>query len=269
MNPAEWFLSAADAPSWSPRIFCFPHAGGSPRAFVDWQKDLGDDAEIVAICRPGKEHRAAEPAPTITELVEGAAAAIAAVTRADGRPYSLFGHSLGALIAFEVCHRLVGAAAGPGPAAMTDIVPAPPRHLIASGCSAPSLLPSQRVQDIARLTGQEFAEAVGFFGGLPAEVIADEDLRDLLLPGVIADFRMAVGYRYQARPPLAVAATVVVGNDDPHVRAAQADPWTGEFTWPPEVHWVPGGHFYFEPDPAAITGILRSLVQADQHVELI
>jgi surfactin synthase thioesterase subunit len=262
MNPADWFVSAADAPSWSPRIFCFPHAGGSPRAFTEWQPDLGGDAEIVAICRPGKEHRAAEPAPTITELVEGAAEAIAAVTRADGRPYALFGHSLGALIAFEVCHRLVGAADALS-------VSGPPRHLIASGISAPSLLPSQRVRDIARLTGQEFAEAVGFFGGLPADVIADEDLRDLLLPSVIADFKMAVGYRYQVRPALRLAATIVVGTEDPHVRAAEVQPWKDEFSWPPEVRWVPGGHFYFEPEAAAITGILRSLVQADQHVELI
>ncbi|HEX9032458.1 MAG TPA: alpha/beta fold hydrolase [Streptosporangiaceae bacterium] len=262
MNTADWFVSAPDAPSWSPRIFCFPHAGGSPRALLDWQEDLGDDAEIVAICRPGKEHRSAEPAPTITELVDGAARAIADLTQSDGRPFSLLGHSLGALIAFEVCRSLCEAASAGGYAAV-------PRHLVASGCSAPSLLPSQRVQDIARLTGQEFAEAVGFFGGLPAEVIADEDLRDLLLPGVIADFRMAVGYRYQVRPPLAVAATIVVGQDDPHVRTAQVRPWDQEFTWQPQVHWVPGGHFYFEPSPAAITGILRSLVRADQHVELI
>ncbi len=182
--------------------------------------------------------------------------------------------------AFEVCRRLIDQppAAAPPPPAAAPPPPAaappppcvaPPRYLIASGCSAPSLLPSQRVQDIARLTGQEFAEAIGFFGGLPAEVIADEDLRDLLLPGVIADFRMAVGYRYQARPPLAVAAAIVVGRDDPHVKAAQAQPWNDEFSWPPDIRWVPGGHFYFEQRSAEITGILRSLVRADQHVELI
>jgi len=68
--------------------------------------------------------------------------------------------------------------------------------------------------DIAQLTGAAFAEAIGFFGGLPAEVIADEELRDLLLPGVIADFRMAVGYRYTAGPRLAVPATLIVGRDD-------------------------------------------------------
>ena len=274
----DWFMSAGGAAPGVPRIFCFPHAGGSPRAFLDWQDGVGADAEIVAVCRPGREHRAAEPAPSIGELVEGAAAAITEVTIADGRPFALFGHSLGALIAFEVCHRLAAGASVPGPAGAGTGGPeaagaggadVTPRHLIASGCSAPSLLPSQRVRDIARLTGQEFAEAIGFFGGLPPEVIADPELRDLLLPGVVADFRIAVGYRYRVRPPLALAATIVVGRDDPHVTPAAADPWRAEFTWPPDWHWVDGGHFYFDAGSEAITSILSALVRADQHVELI
>jgi surfactin synthase thioesterase subunit len=251
----DWFVGRGGAPAWSARIFCFPHAGGSPRAFLDWQAGLGEDAEILAVCRPGREHRAAEPAPTIGEFIDGAAAAIAAVTQADGRPCYLFGHSLGALVAFEVCRRLPAAVA--------------PRHLVASGCSAPSLLPSQRVRDIARLTGRPFAEAIGFFGGLPAEVVADEEMRDLLLPALIADFRMAVGYEYRPGPRLRVPATLVVGRDDPHVKAAQIGPWSAEFTRPPDCRWVDGGHFYFEPRPGSVLDLLRSLVVADQYVELI
>ncbi len=259
-DPGAWFLTRAsagrEAGAGTARIFCFPHAGGSPRLFLDWQADLGEDAEILAICRPGRDHRAAEPAPTIGELIDGAAAAIAAIA-ADDRPSYLFGHSLGALVAFEVCRKLAEAGS------------ASPRHLVASGCSAPSLLPSRRVKQIATLTGQEFAEAIGFFGGLPADVIADESVRDLLLPGLIEDFHMAVGYRYQPGHRLAVPATIVVGTDDPHVKLAQVEPWDAEFTWPPDRHWVDGGHFYFEQRAGAITGILSSVIQADQHVELI
>jgi surfactin synthase thioesterase subunit len=250
-----WAAKPWAAKPWAARIFCFPHAGGSPRAFLGWQPGLGEEAEILAICRPGREHRAAQPAPTFEELVNGAAAAITAVSEADDRPCYLFGHSLGALVAFEVCRRLPESAT--------------PRHFVASGCSAPSLLPSRRVREIAKLTGQAFAEAIGFFGGLPAEVIANPEMRDLLLPGLIADFRMAVGYHYRAGPRLGVPATLVVGRDDPHVKAVQVEPWSDEFTRPPERHWVDGGHFYFEPRPAAVLDILRSIVRADQHVELI
>jgi surfactin synthase thioesterase subunit len=252
----SWFVTRGSlVMPGAPRIFCFPHAGGSPRAFLDWQAGLGDDAEIVAVCRPGREHRAAEPAPTIGELIDGATAAITAITAQDGRPSYLFGHSLGALVAFEVGRRLTG--------------PAAPRHFIASGCSAPSLLPSQRVKQIATLTGAEFAQAIAFFGGLAPEVVADPELRDLLLPGLIADFRMAVGYVYQAGAKLAVPVTLVVGREDPHVGEAQVAPWDQELTWPASRHWLDGGHFYFEPDPGPVIDVIRSQVLADQHVELI
>lgn len=256
MVTSGWFVSRPGFDPSVARIYCFPHAGGSPRAFLDWQTGLAGDGEVVAICRPGREHRATEPAPTIGEFIDGAAAAIAAAA-ADNRPFYLFGHSLGALIGFEVCRKLVAA----GEAA--------PHHFVASGCSAPSLLPSERVKNIAKLSGKEFAEAIGFFGGLSGDVIADEEMRDLLLPGVIADFHMAVGYRYQPGSPLPMPATVVVGRDDPHVREAQVEPWGMEFTEPVDQRWVDGGHFYFESRPATIIEILAEIVRADQHVELI
>lgn len=254
---SDWFVSRPGADSALARIYCIPHAGGSPRAFLDWQAGLADVAEVVAICRPGREHRATEPAPTITEFIDGAAAAMTAAFEADGRPFYLFGHSLGALIGFEVCRKL--AATGR----------AVPHHFVASGCSAPSLLPSERVKSIAKLTGKEFAEAIGFFGGLSADVIADEEMRDLLLPGVIADFHMAVGYHYQPGPPLEMPVTVVVGRDDPHVREAQVKSWDRESTEPVGQRWVDGGHFYFESRPTSIIEILAEIVRADQHVELI
>jgi medium-chain acyl-[acyl-carrier-protein] hydrolase len=125
------------------------------------------------------------------------------------------------------------------------------------------------VKDIAKLSGREFAEAIGFFGGLDSEVIADAELMDLLLPGLIADFRMAVGYRYRPGPRLAVPATILVGRDDPHVKEPQIEPWAAEFTWPPDRRWLDGGHFYFDPDPSQVIEALRALVAADQHVELI
>jgi surfactin synthase thioesterase subunit len=249
-----WFVTEP-VPAAPARVFCFPHAGGTLRTFLGWQAGLGTDAEILAVCRPGREHRAQEPAPTIEEYVDGATTAVRAAAEADPRPIYLFGHSLGALVAFEVARRLGGL---PGL-----------RHLIASGCSAPSLLPSRRVLEIAGLTGKAFAEAIGFFGGLPPEVIADEELQEVLLPGLIADFRMAVGYRYRPADPLTVDISLINGRDDPHVGPAQLEPWRNEVRRAPAYHWADGGHFYFEEHPEAVIDLLRTLVRADQHVELI
>ena len=250
---SDWFISRDTGAPHAARVFCFPHAGGNVRTFLGWQPALGTDARIVAVCRPGREHRAQEPAPTIEEFIEGAAEAIRAAD--DGGPVYLFGHSLGALVAFEVARRLAD-------------LPAL-KHLVASGCSAPSLLPSQRVLAIAELKGKEFAEAIGFFGGLPPEVVADEDLHEVLLPSLIADFRMAVGYRYRPGPPLDVPLTLINGREDPHVGTPQIEAWADEARVKPALHWADGGHFYFEKRPEAAVDVLRDVVRADQHVELI
>jgi surfactin synthase thioesterase subunit len=252
---SDWFASRGTAPAWAARIFCFPHAGGNARTFLDWQPGLGEEAEIVAVCAPGRDHQTSEPVPTIDELIEGATAAISAVTSDDAGPIYLFGHSLGALVAFEVARRLRD---------QPQL-----RHLVASGLSAPSMLPSPRVRELAKLDGKDFAEALGFFGGLPPEILAEEDLLDLLLPGLIADFRLAATYRYHSEPPLPVDVSLINGREDPHVGPAQLRDWERECRNPPSYHWSDGGHFYFEQSPSTVIDLLLSVVRADQHVELI
>lgn len=222
---------------------------------------MGYDAEIVAVCPPGRGPRYREPSATdVMELADGAAAAIAAT--AD-RPFVLFGHSFGAVLAFEVARRV---------GALPDC-----RHLVVSGCAAPALLPSRRVVETARLEGSAFTEAVGFFGGLPPEVVADEALQELLLPHLKADFRMVAQYTYRPDAPLSVPVTLINGAADPHVKEAGLELWARECADEPAQHWADGGHFYFDDEPGAVTDVLRSLVRADSgsnppgsmHVEVI
>lgn len=244
---SRWFLSGTDEPRAVPRIFCFPHAGGNSRAFLSWQSRLRVPAEIVAVCVPGRGHRLAEPAPgSVAELADGAAEAIAA---ADDQPVYLFGHSLGAVVAFEVARRLRG----------LPVL----RHLIASGCSAPALLPTQRVVEASRLEGRAFAEAVGFFGGLAPEIVAAEELHDVLLPGVQADFRMVAGYQYRPACPLPIGLTLINGREDPHISEAALQRWADEVSAPPVYRWTHGGHFYFEGRPQVVTDVLDNVLQAE------
>jgi surfactin synthase thioesterase subunit len=242
----DWFTATGvDAPA---RVFCFPYAGGNPRRFLDWQQSVAGDAEIVAVTIQGR-------GADLDTVIEGAAEAIRESTRDDHRPVYLLGHSLGALIAFEVARRLTDA---------PEL-----RHLIASGISAPALLPSQRVRRLAALEGTAFAEELAFFGGLPPELLDDEDVLDLLLPQVIADFRLAASYAYRPGPPLAIDVSLINGREDPHVGLAQLEPWQRECKNLPTCHWAEGGHFYLEARPAVVTDLVRDLVRADNHVELI
>lgn len=163
VDDTGWFVTRGGAAAHAPRVYCFAPAGEDSRAFLPWQDELGDEAELVAVCPPGRAHRAREPRPSLEEFAQGAAAAILARARdsgrgdgdgnGNGRPVYLFGHSLGSLVAFETARRL------------RDL-PAL-RHLFVSGVSAPSLAPSQRVRELAALEGREFAEALRFFEGLP------------------------------------------------------------------------------------------------------
>lgn len=257
---SPWFVTRGEDLGRCPRVFCFPHAGGNARSFLAWQPGLGGQAEIVGVVTPGRGHRASESRPaTIDELADGAAAAIAAAD--DERPAYLFGHSLGALVAFEVARRL---------RELPSL-----RHLVASGCAAPSLLPSERVVRAAALEGRAFAEAIGFFGGLPPEIVAAEELHEVLLPGLQADFRLVARYRYHPAPPLAVGVSLINGASDAHISAARLEPWRRECSAEPARHWADGGHFYFEPQPRAIVDLLASLLPgahgaaSDLRVELI
>lgn len=260
--PDQWFITGGPDTPDVPRVYCFAHAGGDPRSFLTWRSELGGEAQLVAVCPPGRGHRAAEPRPALEEFAEGAAAAIRAAERDTGgaghpdRPVYLFGHSLGGLVAFETARRL------------RDLPTL--RHLFVSGISAPALAPSQRVRELAALEGREFAEQLSFFEGLPPEVMAHEELLDLLLPGVIADFRMAAGYRYRPAAPLEVNVSVVGGRDDAYLHPEKMRRWHDECRVPPALHWVDGGHFYFrDKSPKAATDLLLDAIRADQHIEVI
>lgn len=260
----SWFLSdpaATGAPD-APSVVCFGHAGGDPRAYLGWQRDLGPAATIRAVCVPGRGPRFREPGPTgLAELADAAAEAIRGL---PDRAVCLFGHSLGGLVAFEVARRL------------RDWPPL--RHLVVSGCAAPSLLPTEYVVWAAGLPWAEFVAATAEHEGLAPEIVEDPELQELLLPDLRADVRLFAGYRYRPAAPLTVPASVVNGVDDWRVADGVLHPWEREFTSVPEYHWREGGHFYFTGRPAAVVGVLRDAVRepagdaADEsadHVEVI
>ena len=248
---SRWFLSQPGPDRQPARIVCFAHAGGNPRSFLAWQPALAADAQLIAVVPPHPPGGRL----SLTDHIHGASQAISQAAAEDGRPIYLFGHSMGAVIAFEACRRL-----------RDEPTLA---HLIVSALAAPRLLPSPRVLELSRKHGQDFADALAFFGGLPAEALTDQDLLEVLLPGAKADFEAAAQYRYQPGPPLQIPATIITGNADPHIGTTQIQPWHDEFSRQPDIHWVPGGHFYFEDDPSLITDLLRDVIRADQHVELI
>ncbi|MGH3757360.1 thioesterase II family protein [Actinophytocola sp.] len=254
-----WFLSdgATTRPD-APTVVCFAHAGGDPRAYLGWQRHLGPAATVRAVCVPGRGHRVGEPRTTsLDELADGAAEAIRGL---PDRAVCLFGHSLGGLVAFEVARRL------------RDWPPL--RHLVVSGCAAPSLLPTEYIVWAARLPWREFVEATAKHEGLAPEIVEDPELQELLLPELRADVRLFADYRYRPAASLTIEASLVNGADDWRVADGVLHPWEREFAAVPRYHWRDGGHFYFTDRPAAVVDILRDALRpmpapATDHVEVI
>jgi surfactin synthase thioesterase subunit len=253
-----WFLTEGEPGPDTPAVVCFPHAGGDPRAYLAWQRELGSAATVRAVCVPGRATRFAEPpSASLDELADGAAEAVLGLPESS---VCLVGHSLGGLVAFEVARRLRA-----HPAV---------RHLVVSGCAAPSLLPTEYIVWAAGLPWDEFVEATARHEGLAPEIVEDPELAELLLPELRADVRLFAGYRYRAADPLPIPVSLVNGADDWRVSGGVLHPWEQEVTTVPEYHWREGGHFYFTDRPTSVTDVLRDALRREpappaDHVEVI
>ncbi|MGW2746064.1 thioesterase II family protein [Streptomyces sp. NPDC001450] len=204
------------------RLFVFPHAGAGASAY-QLARHVPDTVEVCTVQLPGRENRfGEEPLTSLDAVVTRLAPLIAGHT---GLPYAFFGHSMGALVAFEVTRRLraLGAAL--------------PARLFLSALRAPGLPdrdPLHQLPDadlLARLAAVELA-------GL------DPELQELLLPLMRADLTVCETYAHRAEAPLPCPLTVLAGADDDTVDAVELAGWREHTTAGFELRRFPGGHLY-------------------------
>jgi surfactin synthase thioesterase subunit len=236
----RWLVSGAPRPA-APKLYCFAHGGGSAAEYLRWARSL-PGAELHAVQLPGRGTRLGEPVFTSMDtLVEG----VLANVPLGAAPYAFFGHSLGSLIAYEVTRAL-------------RIADRPlPARLVVSGYPAPHL--PHTSQGLHTLPDDELIEAIArIHGGIPEEVLASAELRELAATALRADYQVLETYSWREDEPLSLPITVFGGLAD-HVTAEQLQAWqeltTGEVT----VRQFPGGHFYLREQPAPV---LRSLAGA-------
>lgn len=251
-----WWVRHSTAPA-DERLFCFPYAGGNPYIFREWPEALGHAVDVLAVQTPGKGARILEaPCTTVEDVVAGLLEAMAP-TLGD-RPFSFFGHSNGALIAFELACQLQARG-----------LPAP-RHLFLSGSPAPWTRVHER--SYADMPDEEFTNVLRELQGTPEEILADTELLRLVMPGLRADFALGERYRFRHDEPLRAAATLFHGEQD-GFDVAQTEAWRQQLAHRAPLHRLPGGHFFIHTHARELTALVGATLRgapshhAHRHTE--
>jgi medium-chain acyl-[acyl-carrier-protein] hydrolase len=213
------------------RLLCVPYAGVGPSAYRRWAQDLPADIEVGVVHLPGRESRLREaPFTRIEPLIE---AAVPALRPFLDLPFAMFGHSMGALVAFELARRFRDEGWGS------------PTHLFVSGRRAPHLPP--RHPAIAHVPDDEFVlEIRRRYNGIPDEVMRHRDLLALLLPGLRADLSAIETYAHRSGAPLDCPIAAFGGLLDPEATEVELVGWRQQTTGALSVQMFRGGHFFLQ-----------------------
>jgi medium-chain acyl-[acyl-carrier-protein] hydrolase len=244
-----WVVRHGD-PAAPMRLFCFPFAGGGASVFRGWRLP---GVEVCAIQLPGRESRLHEtPFDRLPALVD----ALAVATRPwRDRRFAFFGHSLGAIVAFELAR------------ALRRRGEPLPHHLVVSGCSAPHLVDAVReVPPMSSLPDRVLRERLRRFGGTPDAVLEHPELMELLLPVLRADLALRDGYACAAEAPLRVPVTAFGGRHDAEVPVADVAAWHVHTSAGFAARTFAGGHFFVRTAAdevvAAVAATLASTTEA-------
>jgi medium-chain acyl-[acyl-carrier-protein] hydrolase len=215
------------------RLFCFPYAGAGPSIYREWGRNLHFDIDIVPVQLPGRESRSTElPYSSIQELVPAVVEGLSPYTNV---PFALFGHSMGALVAFETARLLIQRGHRS------------PEHLIVSGGRGPQEKSPR--PPIHLLPDDEFIEELKSYSGTPDELLQCTDLIRHFLPLLRADFTACETYVYAARKRLDIPITVYGALEDLYTSHSDLQGWVGETSQPCRIRMFPGGHFFLRDHP--------------------
>lgn len=242
----------ADAPR---QLFCFAHAGGGPSFFRPWRAPLAPEIAVRRVLLPGREWRLEEPAfRHITELIGPLCAALEPYL---DQPYALFGHSMGAVVAYEVARWFSGS---------SRVGPVSPACLIVSGRRAPGLASGRR--RLSELPDDQFVAEVGRLNGIPPEVLSEPELLEMVLPALRADYELAEAYQPLPGGRLECPVVAYLSTDDPEADYAGVLRWrevtTGEFA----LRVFRGDHFYLKGGRPDVLDAVRDDVRPERSARV-
>jgi len=228
------------------RLVCFPHAGGSASFYVPFARSLPADVDVLAVQYPGRQDRRADK--PIEDILELADRIFEALRPWAGRPLAFFGHSMGAVVAYEVARRLEQETG-------TRL-----SALFASGRRAPSRRPGEMavhlrdddgvIAELERLSGTDTA------------LLDNEELLQMILPPIRSDYRALEKYVHRPGPKLTCPITVLVGDADPQITLDEARAWRDHTAGGFGMRVFPGGHFFLSSQQAQVSEVIRERLRA-------
>ncbi|WBB80366.1 alpha/beta fold hydrolase [Micromonospora sp. WMMD882] len=245
MTDALWFRRFQPTDPTTRRLVCFPHAGGSASWFRPVAQALAPEVDVVAVQYPGRQDRRAEPC--VDDIGVLADRLRAALTGWGPRPLTLFGHSMGAVVAYEVARRL------------RRDHPDQPLHLFASGRRAPH---RTRTESVHARDDAGIAAEVRRLGGTEAALLGDPEVLQMIMPALRGDYRAIETYRWRPDGPPPCPVTVLTGDRDPHTTLDEARDWARHSREPFDLHVLPGGHFFLAEQAPAVLDVLRAHLSA-------
>ncbi|WP_378741113.1 thioesterase II family protein [Nocardia brasiliensis] len=239
------FHPSLDAES---RLVCLPHAGGSASFFLPVSQALAPHCEVLAVQYPGRQDRRTEKC--IENVPELADAVTEQLLTWTDRPLALFGHSLGAILAFEVAGRLEDKGV-----ALTA--------LFASGRRAPS---RHRHETVHTLNDDGLIAELKALNGTNHKLLADDEILRMALPAIRSDYTAVETYRYiEGTAPLRTPIQAHIGLDDPKVTSDEARDWARHTHGGFSLRTYPGGHFYLASQAEPLIEAIREVVFNKDH----
>ena len=243
----NWVVFPRPTPGARMRLFCFPYAGGGASIYYSWPRALPPEVELCSVQLPGRESRLMEtPYAAMPELVEKLYEVLLPFF---DRPFAFFGHSNGAIMAFELT-RLLRRRGKPMPL-----------HFFPSGRPGPQI-PDPN-PPIHALPEADFHRELRRFKGTPEEVLQNAEIMQLITPMLRADFSLSETYRYTPEPPLDLPISAYGGRTDDEVSEEEVSGWREQTTAAFEQHMFPGDHFFINGDRDAVLEVLARELRAN------
>ncbi len=225
---SDWLILRQPNDKAKIRFFCFPFAGGGPHIFGEWSKYLPTWSEVGIIQLPGHGKRLFEPPfKRIEPLIESLSAALIPF---QDKPFACFGHSMGAILVFELARF------------WRKNAMKTPQIIFVSGCAAPHVYKVEK--PVYNLPDSDLISELKLLGGTPLELLEDSEMMQLLLPTLRADFELMHHYRYQPEEPFEFPIVAFGGDSDQSVDGVHLKAWCEQTNTEFSIKIFGGDHFF-------------------------